>query len=98
MGSNNAGNGDTRLAALLDKGRVRKMICSFPRRADSWVFDGLYRSGRIEGDRGAAAESWSTPCTATSRWARRWTGRGAMPRTLVGMWWQGGNGGVVTAG
>lgn len=46
--SNNAGNGDTGLAALLAKGRVRKMICSFPRQSDSWVFDGLYRSGRIE--------------------------------------------------
>ena len=46
--SNNAGNGDTGLAALLAAGRVRKMICSFPRQADSWVFDGLYRSGRIE--------------------------------------------------
>ncbi|MEV5612763.1 3-oxoacid CoA-transferase subunit A [Streptomyces sp. NPDC052225] len=46
--SNNAGNGDTGLAALLAKGRVRKVICSFPRQADSWVFDELYRSGRIE--------------------------------------------------
>jgi 3-oxoadipate CoA-transferase alpha subunit len=46
--SNNAGNGDTGLAALLAKGRVRKMICSFPRQPDSWVFDGLYRAGRIE--------------------------------------------------
>ncbi|MGW0606108.1 3-oxoacid CoA-transferase subunit A [Streptomyces sp. NPDC002640] len=46
--SNNAGNGDTGLAALLAKGRVRKVICSFPRQADSWVFDDLYRSGRIE--------------------------------------------------
>jgi 3-oxoadipate CoA-transferase, alpha subunit len=46
--SNNAGNGDTGLAALLATGRVRKMICSFPRQADSWVFDGLYRAGRIE--------------------------------------------------
>jgi 3-oxoadipate CoA-transferase alpha subunit len=46
--SNNAGNGDTGVAALLAKGRVRKVICSFPRQADSWVFDGLYRSGRIE--------------------------------------------------
>ena len=45
--SNNAGNGDTGLAALLAKGRVRKVICSFPRQADSWVFDGLYRAGRI---------------------------------------------------
>lgn len=46
--SNNAGNGDTGLAALLAAGRVRKMICSFPRQVDSWVFDGLYRAGRIE--------------------------------------------------
>ncbi|CUR58849.1 3-oxoadipate CoA-transferase subunit A [metagenome] len=45
--SNNAGNGDTGLAALLAKGRVRTMVCSFPRQADSWVFDGLYREGRI---------------------------------------------------
>ncbi|WP_296604329.1 3-oxoacid CoA-transferase subunit A [Nocardioides sp.] len=46
--SNNAGNADTGLAALLAAGRVRKILCSFPRQADSWVFDGLYRSGRIE--------------------------------------------------
>jgi 3-oxoadipate CoA-transferase alpha subunit len=46
--SNNAGNGDTGLAALLAKGRVRKVVCSFPRQHDSWVFDGLYREGRVE--------------------------------------------------
>ncbi|MFD5598901.1 3-oxoacid CoA-transferase subunit A [Leucobacter sp. NPDC058333] len=46
--SNNAGNGDTGLAALLAKRRVRKIVCSFPRQADSWVFDGLYREGAIE--------------------------------------------------
>ena len=46
--SNNAGNGDTGLAALLAAGRVRKMVCSFPRQSDSWVFDGLYRAGKIE--------------------------------------------------
>ncbi|MFC5676923.1 3-oxoacid CoA-transferase subunit A [Aeromicrobium endophyticum] len=46
--SNNAGNGDTGLAALLAAGRVRKMVCSFPRQSDSYVFDELYRSGRIE--------------------------------------------------
>ncbi len=46
--SNNAGNGDTGLAALLKAGRVRKVICSFPRQADSYVFDDLYRSGKIE--------------------------------------------------
>src|SRR5919112_2477759 len=46
--NNNAGNGDTGLAALLKTGRVRKIICSFPRQADSWVFDALYRGGKIE--------------------------------------------------
>ncbi len=46
--NNNAGNGETGLAALLAAGRVRKMICSFPRQADSQVFDALYRSGKIE--------------------------------------------------
>ncbi len=46
--NNNAGNGETGLAALLKTGRVRKIICSFPRQADSQVFDGLYRSGQIE--------------------------------------------------
>ena len=46
--SNNAGNGDTGLAALLAAGRVRRIVCSFPRQSDSWVFDGLYRSGQIE--------------------------------------------------
>jgi 3-oxoadipate CoA-transferase alpha subunit len=46
--NNNAGNGDTGLAALLKTGQVRKIICSFPRQSDSWVFDDLYRSGRIE--------------------------------------------------
>ncbi|MBP6493255.1 MAG: 3-oxoacid CoA-transferase subunit A [Rhodoferax sp.] len=46
--NNNAGNGDTGLAALLKTGCVRKIICSFPRQADSFVFDGLYRSGKIE--------------------------------------------------
>lgn len=46
--NNNAGNGDAGLAALLGSGQVRKIICSFPRQADSWVFDELYRSGRLE--------------------------------------------------
>ncbi len=46
--SNNAGNGDTGLAALLKAKRVRKIICSFPRQTDSYVFDGLYRAGEIE--------------------------------------------------
>ncbi|MBP6900010.1 MAG: 3-oxoacid CoA-transferase subunit A [Burkholderiaceae bacterium] len=46
--NNNAGNGDTGLAALLGTGRVRKIICSFPRQADSHVFDALYRAGKLE--------------------------------------------------
>jgi 3-oxoadipate CoA-transferase alpha subunit len=46
--NNNAGNADHGLAALLKAGRVRKIICSFPRQVDSWVFDELYRSGKLE--------------------------------------------------
>ena len=46
--SNNAGNGDVGLARLLSERRVRKIVCSFPRQSDSWVFDGLYREGAIE--------------------------------------------------
>ena len=46
--NNNAGNGETGLAALLKTGRVRKIICSFPRQADSQIFDALYRSGKLE--------------------------------------------------
>ena len=45
---NNAGNGDTGLAALLKTKRVRKIICSYPRQTDSYVFDALYRAGEIE--------------------------------------------------
>jgi 3-oxoadipate CoA-transferase alpha subunit len=46
--NNNAGNAEAGLAALLQAGRVRKIICSFPRQADSQVFDGLYRAGKLE--------------------------------------------------
>jgi 3-oxoadipate CoA-transferase, alpha subunit len=46
--SNNAGNGDTGLAGLLKMRRVKKILCSFPRQVDSYVFDGLYRAGEIE--------------------------------------------------
>lgn len=46
--NNNAGNGETGLAALLKARRVRKIICSFPRQVDSQVFDALYRAGEIE--------------------------------------------------
>ncbi|GAA1002354.1 3-oxoacid CoA-transferase subunit A [Tsukamurella strandjordii] len=46
--NNNAGQGDRGLALLIQKGRVRKVICSFPRQSDSWHFDEAYRAGRIE--------------------------------------------------
>src|SRR6478672_1105522 len=46
--NNNAGNGETGLAALLKAKRVRKIVCSFPRQADSHHFDALYRAGEIE--------------------------------------------------
>ena len=46
--NNNAGNGETGLAALIAARRVQKVICSFPRQADSHHFDALYRRGEIE--------------------------------------------------
>jgi len=46
--NNNAGNGETGLAALIREGRVRKVICSFPRQGDSHHFDAAYRAGRLE--------------------------------------------------
>jgi 3-oxoadipate CoA-transferase, alpha subunit len=46
--NNNAGNADTGLAALIGARRVRKILCSFPRQADSWHFDRLYHAGEIE--------------------------------------------------
>ncbi|HEX5092410.1 MAG TPA: 3-oxoacid CoA-transferase subunit A [Burkholderiales bacterium] len=46
--NNNAGNADAGLAALIGAGRVRKILCSFPRQADSWHFDKAWREGRIE--------------------------------------------------
>jgi 3-oxoadipate CoA-transferase alpha subunit len=46
--NNNAGNGDTGLAALIKAKRVRKILCSFPRQVDSWHFDALYRAGELD--------------------------------------------------
>jgi 3-oxoadipate CoA-transferase, alpha subunit len=46
--SNNAGNGDHGLAALIRDGRVRKVVCSYPRQSDSWHFDAAYRAGTLE--------------------------------------------------
>lgn len=45
--NNNAGNGDTGLAALIAAGKVAKMICSFPRQHDSHHFDAAYRAGEL---------------------------------------------------
>ena len=46
--NNNAGNGDVGLAKLIQLGRVKKIICSFPRQSDSWHFDEKYHAGEIE--------------------------------------------------
>lgn len=46
--NNNAGNGDVGLAKLIHLGRVRKIICSFPRQSDSYHFDAKYHAGEIE--------------------------------------------------
>lgn len=46
--NNNAGNGEVGLALLIKSGFVRKIICSFPRQADSQIFDERYRAGKIE--------------------------------------------------
>ena len=46
--NNNAGNADSGLAALIAAKQVRKIICSFPRQADSWHFDKAYRAGELE--------------------------------------------------
>ena len=46
--NNNAGNGDTGLAALIAARRVKKILCSFPRQSDSWHFDKAYRAGELE--------------------------------------------------
>ena len=46
--NNNAGNGDTGLAALIAAKKVRKILCSFPRQTDSWHFDKAFRAGELE--------------------------------------------------
>lgn len=46
--ANNAGYGDVGLARLLKEGRVRKLICSYPRIAGSTVFEELYSAGKLE--------------------------------------------------
>src|SRR5207247_3707761 len=46
--NNNAGNAEFGVAALLKAGRVRKIVCSYPRTADSYLFEALYRAGKVE--------------------------------------------------
>ena len=46
--NNNAGNGEVGVAALLKAGRVRKIVCSYPRLTDGYVFETLYRAGKVE--------------------------------------------------
>lgn len=46
--NNNAGNGEAGLAALIGAGKVKRMICSFPRQSDSQIFDAAYRAGQVE--------------------------------------------------
>jgi 3-oxoadipate CoA-transferase alpha subunit len=48
LASNNAGNQGVGIAKLVAAGRVKKMICSFPRQPESGAFDDLYRQGKIE--------------------------------------------------
>jgi 3-oxoadipate CoA-transferase alpha subunit len=48
VAANNAGAGHVGLARLMELGRVRKIICSFPRSSDPVVFETLYRAGKIE--------------------------------------------------
>lgn len=48
--NNNTGNGEVGLAALIKEGRVSKMVCSYPRSANSTVFPELYRAGKVQLD------------------------------------------------
>ena len=59
--ANNAGVGHVGLARLMEVGRVRKIVCSYPRTSDPVVFEGLYRKGLIELEvmpQGTMAEKW----------------------------------------
>jgi 3-oxoadipate CoA-transferase, alpha subunit len=62
--SNNAGNGDHGLAALIRERRVRKMVCSFPRQSDSWHFDAAYRAGGMP-----CQQRWCAAADARPSWA-----------------------------
>jgi len=97
--SNNAGNGETGLAALLKAGRVRRIVCSYPRQADSQVFDDLYRRGRIELElvpqgnlaerlraAGAGIGAFYTPTGYGTDLARHADGTPKETRCIAGRW------------
>jgi 3-oxoadipate CoA-transferase, alpha subunit len=68
--NNNAGNGRIGLAALLANGQISKIICTFPRQADSYVFEELYRAGKVELElvpQGNLAERMSARSTPTTK-------------------------------
>jgi 3-oxoadipate CoA-transferase, alpha subunit len=70
--NNNAGNGRIGLAALLANGQISKIICSFPRQADSYVFEELYRAGKVELElvpQGNLAERMSAGSTPTTEFS-----------------------------
>jgi 3-oxoadipate CoA-transferase alpha subunit len=79
--ANNAGTGRTGLARLMELGRVRKIICSYPRSAGSVVFEELYRAGKIEleivpqgtlAERIRAAGAGGSSTAARMCWKPRW--------------------------
>ena len=95
--NNNAGNGEQGMAALLKTGRVRKIICSFPRQVDSHIFDGLYRSGKLELElvpqgnlaeriraAGAGIGAFFTPTGYGTELARKADGSPKEPREING--------------
>ena len=79
--NNNAGNGEVGLARLLKNGQAAKLICSFPRQTDSWVFDELYRSKKY---------SWNcclkVICLSVFARRRRVLARFLRPRVMAQRW------------
>ena len=90
--ANNAGTGHAGLARLMELGRVRKMICTFPRSVGSVVFEALYKEGRIELEivpQGTLAERMRAagagiPAFFTATAAGTQLGRGKEVRTIKG--------------
>ncbi len=97
--ANNAGNGDGGLARLIQLGRVRKIICSFPRQSDSHHFDRAWRAGQIElelvhratwPNASAPPGPASAPSTPPPAMAPRWPrARRRASSTAAGRCWSG---------